>query len=96
MAEASDACWDAAAVKAAAGRAGKTAAQVLLRWGLQHHGTVVPKSTKVGRLEENLAVFDFELSAEEMTAISAMDKNRRFNDPAMFTPFMNSYCPIHQ
>jgi diketogulonate reductase-like aldo/keto reductase len=96
MAEVSDACWDAAPVKAAATSHSKTAAQVLLRWGLQNHGTIVPKSTKVERMEENLAIFDFALSEEEMTAIGAMNKGRRFNDPAAFTPFMNSYCPIHQ
>ena len=52
---------------------GKTAAQVMLRWGLQHGRSVIPKSTKAHRIAENIAVFDFELSAEEMTAIDALD-----------------------
>ena len=48
---------------------GKTPAQVMLRWGLQHGRSVIPKSTKPSRIAENINVFDFELSAEEMAAI---------------------------
>src|SRR5436305_448397 len=56
---------------------GKSAAQVMLRWGLQHGRSVIPKSTKAHRIAENIAVFDFELSADEMTAIDALDTDRR-------------------
>jgi diketogulonate reductase-like aldo/keto reductase len=56
---------------------GGSAAQVMLRWGLQHGRSVIPKSTKAHRIAENIAVFDFELSAEEMTAIDALDTGRR-------------------
>ena len=55
----------------------KTAAQVMLRWGLQHGRSVIPKSTKPNRIAENINVFDFELSAHEMTAIDALDTGRR-------------------
>ena len=48
---------------------GKTAAQVMLRWGLQHGRSVIPKSTKPSRIAENIDVFDFELTAGEMTEI---------------------------
>jgi diketogulonate reductase-like aldo/keto reductase len=48
---------------------GKTPAQVMLRWGLQHGRSVIPKSTKPSRITENIDVFDFELSANEMAAI---------------------------
>ena len=48
---------------------GKTPAQVMLRWGVQHGRSVIPKSTKPGRIAENIEVFDFELSAEEMPAL---------------------------
>lgn len=54
---------------------GKTAAQVMLRWHLQRGIAVIPKSTHIERMRENLDVFNFELSEEDMTAISALDKN---------------------
>ena len=41
---------------------GKSAAQVMLRWGLQEGRSVIPKSTKPTRIAENIDVFDFELS----------------------------------
>jgi diketogulonate reductase-like aldo/keto reductase len=55
----------------------KTRAQVMLRWGLQHGRSVIPKSTKPSRIKENINVFDFELSTDEMTAIDALDTGRR-------------------
>ena len=56
---------------------GKSPAQVMLRWGLQHGRSVIPKSTKPTRIAENIDVFDFELSADEMTAIDGLDTARR-------------------
>jgi diketogulonate reductase-like aldo/keto reductase len=56
---------------------GKTPAQVMLRWGLQHGRSVIPKSTKPSRIAENIDVFDFELSADEMAAIDGLDTRRR-------------------
>ncbi len=55
----------------------RSAAQVMLRWGLQHGRSVIPKSTKPHRIAENIDVFDFELSADEMAAIDALDTGRR-------------------
>lgn len=52
----------------------KSAAQIMLRWHLQRGLVVIPKSVHQERMEENLAVFDFELSAEEMNQIAALDK----------------------
>ena len=56
---------------------GKSPAQVMLRWGLQHGRSVIPKSTKPDRIAENIDVFDFELSADEMAAIDGLDTGRR-------------------
>jgi diketogulonate reductase-like aldo/keto reductase len=56
---------------------GKAAAQVMLRWGLQHGRSVIPKSTKPGRIAENINVFDFELTTERMAAIDGLDTGRR-------------------
>ena len=71
-------------VVAAAERVNRTAAQVVLRWGVQRGTAIIPKTTRPERLRENLALFDFELSDEEMTAISSLNRNRRFNDPGVF------------
>ena len=49
----------------------------MLRWGLQHGRSVIPKSTKPKRIAENIDVFDFELSADEMAAIDGLDTGRR-------------------
>jgi diketogulonate reductase-like aldo/keto reductase len=49
----------------------------MLRWGIQHGRSVIPKSTKPSRIAENIAVFDFELNADEMAAIDALDTGRR-------------------
>jgi diketogulonate reductase-like aldo/keto reductase len=56
---------------------GKSPAQVMLRWGLQHGRSVIPKSTKPERIAENIDVFDFELSTDEMSAIDGLDTGRR-------------------
>ena len=56
---------------------GKSAAQVMLRWGLQEGRSVIPKSTKPSRIAENIDVFDFELSAAEIEAIDGLDTGRR-------------------
>lgn len=52
---------------------GKSAAQVALRFLMQSDVVVIPKSTHKGRMEENFNVFDFTLTAEEMSAIEALD-----------------------
>jgi diketogulonate reductase-like aldo/keto reductase len=56
---------------------GKSPAQVMLRWGIQHGRSVVPKSIKPERIAENIDVFDFELAADEMAAIDGLDTGRR-------------------
>ncbi len=56
---------------------GKTPAQVMLRWHLQQGRSVIPKSTKPARIAENIDVFDFDLAAEELAAIDALDTGQR-------------------
>jgi len=75
----------APAVVEIAGRLGRTPAQVILRWHLQAGRIVFPKSVNPGRIAENFDVFGFELSAEDMAAIDALDTGNRLNqDPATF------------
>jgi 2,5-diketo-D-gluconate reductase A len=56
---------------------GKSIQQIVLRWHLQEGVVVFPKTVRKERMVENISVFDFELSADEMTAIAAMDADRR-------------------
>jgi diketogulonate reductase-like aldo/keto reductase len=53
----------------------RSPAQVLLRWGLQQGVVVLPKSTRPARIRENLALFDFELSAGHMAALDELEEN---------------------
>lgn len=55
---------------------GKTAAQVALRWNVQRGVVIIPKSTHRERMAENLNIWDFTLSSEDMAAIAALDKGR--------------------
>jgi 2,5-diketo-D-gluconate reductase A len=73
------------AVRAIAERAGKTPAQVVLRWHLQRGDIVFPKSVTPGRIRENLDIFDFELSAADVEDITVLNKNERTGpDPDKF------------
>lgn len=61
------------AVREAAARHGKTPAQIVLRWQVQQDGIVaIPRTSNPERLSENIGLFDFSLSGEEMVAISAL------------------------
>jgi diketogulonate reductase-like aldo/keto reductase len=56
---------------------GKTPAQVMLRWHVQQGRSVIPKSTKPARIAENIDVFDFDLTTDELAAIDALDTGQR-------------------
>ena len=73
-------------IREIAERIGKTPAQVVLRWHIERGDIVFPKSVTAARIKENFAIFDFELSGEDVEAISALDKNERSGpDPDTFT-----------
>jgi 2,5-diketo-D-gluconate reductase A len=61
-------------VNRVARRIGRTPAQVLLRWCLQHDLPVIPKSTHRERIEENAQIFDFELSDQDISELDALDE----------------------
>jgi len=68
-----------------AGAHGKTAAQVVIRWHLQIGNVVIPKSVTPERVAENLDVFAFKLSAEEVAAIEDLNRDERTGpDPDVF------------
>jgi D-xylose reductase len=97
MAGEGDSALEQPVVAQIAARHGKSPAQVLLRWGVQRGTAVIPKSTRTERLRENLDIFDFELAANEMAAITGLNRNRRFNDPGVFCEAaFNTFFPIYE
>ena len=72
---------DDATLKAIAAEHGKSAAQVMVRWHVQEGRSAIPKSTKDERIAENFDVFDFELTADQLAAIDALDTGVRGGPP---------------
>jgi 2,5-diketo-D-gluconate reductase A len=64
-------------ISAIANRVGKTTAQVTLRWHIQRGDIIFPKSTTPSRIKENFELFDFELTDDDLAAISALDKGEQ-------------------
>lgn len=83
-----------AVVHRIAGEVKRTAAQVVLKWNLQRGVAIIPKSSKLSRVQENFSLYDFELSEEQMKEISGLNKPMRFNDPGVFCKFMGGAIPI--
>ncbi|SDJ52795.1 aldo/keto reductase [Streptomyces indicus] len=72
-------------IVAIAQKHGRTPAQVVLRWHLQLGNVVIPKSVTPSRIAENIDVFGFELDAEDLGALAALDEGKRLGpDPAVF------------
>jgi 2,5-diketo-D-gluconate reductase A len=65
---------DDTAIGEIAERLGRTPAQVVLRWHIQRGSIVFPKSTTPSRMEENFALFDFELGADDVERVDSLDK----------------------
>jgi len=97
MANENESVLDSEVVRDIASRVMRTPAQVVLRWGVQRGNSIIPKTSRIERLKENAALFDFELSDSEMVAISALNRNKRFNDPGVFAESaFNTFFPIYE
>jgi 2,5-diketo-D-gluconate reductase A len=73
-------------IETIAANRGRTPAQVVLRWHLQLGNVVIPKSVTPERIHENVEIFDFELSEDDMDAIARLDAGARTGpDPSTFT-----------
>ena len=94
MASESDSTLQNPVVLAIAQQLQRTPAQVMLRLGVQQGSSVIPKSSRQERLAENLALFDFQLSEQQMAELAGLDQHRRFNDPGVFCLGMGCFCPI--
>jgi len=74
-----------ALIQELASKYGKTPAQIVLRYDVQHDVVTIPKTMTPARMTENLAVFDFTLSEQEMTQLDAMNDGLRCGpDPEKF------------
>jgi 2,5-diketo-D-gluconate reductase A len=72
-------------IESIARQAGKTPAQVVLRWHIERGDIIFPKSVTPERIRENIAIFDFELSGPDVEAISMLNRNERTGpDPDNF------------
>jgi diketogulonate reductase-like aldo/keto reductase len=60
-----------------AGAHNRSSAQVILRWNLQRGVVAIPGSSNSDHIKENISLFDFELTDEEMNAIAALDRNEK-------------------
>ncbi len=64
---------------------GKSAAQVILRWDLQHGVVTIPKSMTESRIKENIDIYDFKLTEEQVKTLDALDEHKRIGpDPDQF------------
>ena len=97
MASESDSVLNDPIVRKIASSHGRSAAQIVLRWGVQRGTAVIPKSSKLERLRENLDLAGFELAQPEMESINALNKNQRFNDPGAFCESaFGCFFPIYE
>jgi D-xylose reductase len=97
MATAAESVLEHPVVTGIAAAVGRTPAQVVLRWGMQRGTDVIPKTSRPERLRENLAACEFTLSAEQMQAISSLDRGQRFNDPGVFCErAFGTFFPIYE
>lgn len=97
MATDADSALRHSVIKAIAAKHAVTPAQACLRWNLQRGITLVPKTTKIARMVENLDITGFELTEEDMAAIAKLDQHRRFNDPGVFCELaFGTFCPIYE
>lgn len=95
FAEGQNDIWNNPVLKAIAARHGKTVGNVVLRWLNQRNVVVIPKSTHVERMRQNLDIFDFTLSEEEMRKISTLNQHDagtvNFSDPQFVKYLIETY-----
>ena len=74
---------------------GVTEGQVVLRFGYERGCSVIPKSINPERIGQNLDIFGFALSKEDMEKIKTLDRHMRFNDPGIYCEkVFNTFCTI--
>lgn len=77
---------------------GKSAAQIILRWHVQDGNIVIPGSKNPAHIKDNFAIFDFELTDEEMAKISALDQQKRYyhSTPELLEKYASMVPPVDE
>ena len=77
---------------------GKSNAQIILRWHVQAGNIVIPGSKNPAHIKDNFNIFDFELTADEMEKIAAMDKNKRYyySTPELLAKYASMVPPVDE
>lgn len=77
---------------------GKTTAQIILRWHIQDGNIVIPGSKNVDHIRDNFDIFDFELTKNEMSEISAMDCNKKYytSTPELLKQYAEMHPPVEE
>lgn len=98
FAEGQNDIWNNAVLKSIAEKHGKTVGQVILRWHNQRNVVVIPKTARKERMEENLSIYDFTLTNEEMQAIAGLDtgKSPIYDDMDLSTTKFIGTHKIHE
>ena len=86
-----DALWQDARFEEICQRHSKTKAQVMLNWSVARGTIPIPRSGSLPHIRENIEIFDFALSEEEMQAIDALNTNTRICDKRAFTGNFNMF-----
>jgi D-xylose reductase len=90
-----DSCLDLQLIKDIATKYKKTPAQIVLRWGVQRGTTIIPKTSKKERLAENIDLFNFSLTSDEVKSIDNLNQDKKFNDPGNYAePAFKQFYPI--
>lgn len=75
----------------------KSPAQIVLNWHVHCRGhIIIPKTLTIGRLSENLNVYDFKLTEEEYAQITALNQNARFYNPLFYYEYGWRNCPYFE
>ena len=77
---------------------GKSAAQIILRWHIQDGNIVIPGSKNPDHIRDNFALFDFELTAEEMAKIAELDQQKRYyhSTPELLEKYVQMVPPVDE
>lgn len=77
---------------------GKSSAQVILRWHIQAGNIVIPGSKNPAHIKDNFALFDFELTDEEMAEIAALDQKKRYyhSTPELLEQYVGMVPPVDE
>mmetsp|Transcript_7920 Transcript_7920/g.14914 ORF Transcript_7920/g.14914 Transcript_7920/m.14914 type:complete len:653 (-) Transcript_7920:76-2034(-) len=97
MATKNEVLFDNQVVVSIANNHQKSPGQVMLRWAIQRNTFPICKSNSIDRMRENRGLFDFYLSSDDMEQISALNQNKRYNDPGVFCEAaFGTFCPIYE